>query len=108
MVVVDGCRRFGSIDVETTEMHHGGAIRKPYKRFDGFGRSFGTCRLPRAKVLVALTSGLFVGRRFLAPVTLDVELDDRRVMPEPIDGCHSHAGIRDYSVHAGRRMIGGG
>ena len=77
MIVVDGCRRSGPIHAETTEMHQGGAIRKPYKRFDGFGRSFGTCRLPRAKVLVALTSCLFVGRRFLAPVTLDVELEDR-------------------------------
>ena len=77
MIVVDGCRRSGPIHAETTEMHQGGAIRKPYKRFDGFGRSFGTYRLTRARVLLALASCLLVACRFLAPVTLDVELEDR-------------------------------
>jgi hypothetical protein len=42
-----------------------------------------------------------------APIAFDIQLEDRRVMDEPVDGGHRHAGVREDVIPAGEWLVGG-
>jgi hypothetical protein len=42
-----------------------------------------------------------------APIAFDIQLEDRRVMDEPVDGGHRHAGVWEDVIPAGEWLVGG-
>jgi hypothetical protein len=43
---------------------------------------------------------------FAASVALNIQLEDRRVMNEPVYGGDGHAGVREDVIPAGERLVG--
>ena len=53
------------------------------------------------------TLGLLLAGSSLAAVALDlVELEDRRVVHQAVDGRHGHAGVGEHVVPARERLVG--
>ena len=62
---------------------------------------------PTAGLVVVALDLLLAGGLFAA-VALDlVELEDRRVVDQAVDGGHGHARIGEHVVPAGERLVGG-